>query len=128
MSPKIQAVIAQAPEHLTKLLTEAADQIEEAIVAAAAEAQAQEAEAKLSLGFKITLNLDRNSVQYGLGWSVKHTLTSEATLPDPNQDDLPGMKSGATVSFESPGHERVTLTAEQLAKAARRARAAAEDE
>ncbi len=119
MSPKIQAIIEQAPEHLTKLLTEAADQIEEALVAAAAEAQAQEAEAKLSLGFKITMNLDRNAVQYGLGWSVKHTLTSEATLPDPNQPSLPGV----TMSFESPGQDTVTLTSEQLAKATERFKA-----
>lgn len=117
MSPKIQAIIEQAPEHLTKLLTEAADQIEEALVAAAAEAQAQEAEAKLALGFKITLNLDRNAVQYGLGWSVKHTLTSEATLPDPSQPELPGVTS---LTFSSPGQEDVTLTGDQLADASRR--------
>lgn len=111
MSPKIKAITKQAPEHLAKLLEEAADQIEEALVAAAAEAQAQETEAKLGLSFKITLHLDKNAVQYGLGWSVKHTLTSEATLPDPSQPELPGVTS---VTFSSPGQESVTLTSEDL--------------
>lgn len=85
MSPKIQAIIDQAPEKLRALLTEAADQLEEAIVAAAAEAQAQEAEAKLNVSFAIKMNLDRNAVEYAVSWSVRHTLSHSCPLPDPNQ-------------------------------------------
>lgn len=98
---------------------EAGDQIEEALVAAAAEAQAQEAEAKLNLGFKIGLNLDKNVVEYGLSWSVKHSLSESVFLPDPNQPALPGVD---TVTISTPGMDPVTMTGEQFSKAANKLR------
>lgn len=85
MSPKIQAIIDQAPEKLRALLTEGASDIEEAMIAAAKEAQAQETEAKLTIGCAIKVNLDKNAVEYAVSWSVRHTLSTSNTLPDPNQ-------------------------------------------
>lgn len=89
MSPILQSLIERSQPKLAALLTEASDEIDAALVAAASEAQAQETKAKLRINYSMTINMDANSYDYALGFSVAHKLTASETIPDPNQVELP---------------------------------------
>ncbi len=82
---KIQAIAETASDNLKRLLNEASDEIEAAMVNAASEAQLQEKQAIFKLGFSISLNLDANTMDNDLSWSVKHKLSVTDEIPDPNQ-------------------------------------------
>ena len=88
MSPTLQNIAENAPDKLKALITEAADDIEKALIAAAESANENDTEAKLGVGFRIVINLDKSQVDYDLSWNVKHKLTASMKLDDPNQTKL----------------------------------------
>lgn len=118
MSPILQSLIERSQPKLAALLTESSDEIESALVAAASEAQAQETKAKLRINYSMTINMDSNSYDYALGFSVAHKLTDSEAIPDPNQAELPMDDIGMTISTD--GMELVECTTGDLRKASER--------
>jgi len=85
---KIEALANQASEQFKALILEAKDEIETAAIACSAEAQVSETEAKLRIGCVAAWSLDRGGVEYSLTFGVRHKLTANAVLEDPNQPTL----------------------------------------
>ena len=88
MNPKLSAISTEAAANLTAFIEEKEDEILKAWDAAVVEAQDQEAKPKFRLGFTITLDLDRDSMETALAWSVRHKVSREQTIPDPEQLEL----------------------------------------
>jgi hypothetical protein len=115
---KIQAIAETASDNLKRLMKDAAGEIETAMINAAKEADLQEKQAIFKLGFSISLNLDANTMDNDLSWSVKHKLSITDEIPDPNQPKLPLEDSeGVRMTITSEG-DSVSCTSKDLEKLA----------
>jgi hypothetical protein len=64
---------------------EASKEIEEAIQKSVKEAELQDKEAAFKLAFGITLKWDAGKMECDLSWSVKHKLSVDEEIPNPDQ-------------------------------------------
>ena len=112
----LEQVLDFACADLRGLATERSEEIYEAARVVSQEAD-EDAKAKLKLGLSITVNLDDNTMDTTLSFSVKRSATAEHTLDDPGQPALPGVES---VTISTAGTEPVTLTRESMHRAIRK--------
>lgn len=89
MNALLKQISEAACADLEKLMEEGSDDILSAIHKAEEEAQLQESAPKFSLGFKITVDLDKSTFDCQLGWSFKQTLSVSHNIEDPAQEKLP---------------------------------------
>jgi hypothetical protein len=108
MNVKLQAISAKAAEDLQDLIQASESKILEAWDAATSEAQDNETAPKFKLGFAITLSLDDDKMETALTYGIKHKMTVESTIPDPNQMPLPMDATEGTVTLKS-GDKEVTV-------------------
>lgn len=89
----MNALLTQISEHasddLKSLIESGETDILAAIYKMEAEAQLQDSKPKFSLGFKITLDLDKNTFDCDLSWTMKQTLGVSHQIEDPAQSKLP---------------------------------------
>lgn len=116
MNQKLLAIAETAAKDLDAFIRESEEKILEAWSAAEAEALENDAKPKFRLGFTITLDLDKDSMETVLAFGVRHKLSRDQSTPDPSQPELSGVD---TVTISSGGKE-VTVTGEQFSKAARK--------
>jgi hypothetical protein len=102
MNEKLTAITATACTDLAGFIREKEEDILDAWNAAEQEAIDQEAKPKFRLGFTITLDLDADTMETALGWSVRHKVSNTQQIPDPSQPNLKGMDD-ATVTIETNG-------------------------
>jgi hypothetical protein len=88
MNTLLKQISDSACIDLAKLIEEGNDDILNAIHKAEEEAQLQETAPKFSLGFKITVDLDKNTFDCQLGWSFKQSLTVSHQIEDSKQPKL----------------------------------------
>ena len=89
MNALLEQISNAACADLAKLIEEGNDDIINAIHKAEAEAQLQDTAPKFSLGFKITVDLDKSTFDCQLGWSFKQSLMVSHQIEDVNQVRLP---------------------------------------
>ena len=99
MKEQLRAIAERAGAHLIDLITDGEAEILKAWAAVAREAALQEVGPKLKLGFTITVDIDKQVVDYDLSWSVRHKLSVSEKLEDPRQekldlDEKPRVKAG----------------------------------
>ena len=85
---KLAAIIASATEDLPALVAESEARILEAWDQAAEEAVENETKPKFRLGYSITLDLDANKMETRLSFGVRHSVSVDRDIPDPNQPEL----------------------------------------
>lgn len=116
MNPKLKAIADKAATDLIALVKDGEDKILEAWSQAEEEAQVNESKPKFKMGLSITLDLDKDAMETALTFGIKHKLTVNSTIPDPNQGDF---IDDTTVTISGAGKE-VTMTSEAFSKAARK--------
>ena len=89
MNDKLASIAAAACTDLAALIRDGEKRILEAWAACEEEARDNEAKPKMKLGFSITLDLEADKMQTELSFGVRHKLTHDQSIPDPNQPDLP---------------------------------------
>lgn len=89
MNDKLELITQQAQATLGAVMREGASEILEAWKSCVQEAELQDVHPKLRLGFCISIDLDRSKVAYDLTFGVRHKLSAEGSIGDPNQQDLP---------------------------------------
>ena len=99
MKEQLRAIAEKAGFHLVDLINDGEAEILKAWAAVAREAALQEVGPKLKLGFTITVDIDKQVVDYDLSWSVRHKLSVSDKLEDPKQEklefeDKPRVKAG----------------------------------
>jgi hypothetical protein len=105
MSPLLEKIIAECPEHLRNLLDESASDIDADFATVIECAGDDDLKPKLVLSFAITINPDEHGVNNKLSWSVKKKAESCFSIDDPSQSkldlDVDGdrMPSGAARNF-----------------------------
>lgn len=85
MNALLKQISDAACADLAKLIEEGNEDILSAIHKAEEEAQLQETAPKFSLGYKITVDLDKSTFDCQLGWSFKQTLSVSHQIEDENQ-------------------------------------------
>lgn len=110
MNEKLKAIANKAATDLIALVTDGEKKILEAWDQVAEEAIANESSPKFKMGIAITLDLEKDAMETCLSFGVKHKLTANCTIPDPNQPEF------VTIST---GGKSVTVTGEQFSKAAK---------
>lgn len=111
MNTKLEAIANEAAANLMALIKESEDKLLEAWNACEAEAQEQESKPKFKMGLAITLDLDADAMITDLTFGVRHKLSRSQSIPDPDQQKLPGIDS---MTISTPGTASVTLTAKDL--------------
>ena len=99
MKEQLREIAEKAGFHLIGLINDGETEILKAWAAVAREAALQEVGPKLRLGFSITVDIDKQAVDYDLSWSVRHKLSVSDKLEDPKQeklglDERPRVKAG----------------------------------
>ena len=99
MKEQLRAIAERAGAHLIDLIKDGEAEILKAWAAVAREAALQEVGPKLRLGFSITVDIDKQVVDYDLSWSVRHKLSVSDKMEDPKQeklglDEKPRVKAG----------------------------------
>ena len=99
MKEQLRAIGQSAGANLQDLIRSGEVEILKAWAAVAREAALQEVGPKLKLGYTITVDIDKQSVDYDLAWSVRHKLSVSEKLEDPKQeklglDEKPRVKAG----------------------------------
>jgi hypothetical protein len=89
MNALLEQITAIAPDQLRDFITAGAQDITDDMSRAMTEAVLQETGAKFTLGFKISVNLDKNVFDCDLSWALKKHLTSSHQIEDPAQVKLP---------------------------------------
>jgi hypothetical protein len=89
MNALLQQIAEHASDDLAGLIASGEADILAAIHKMEEEAQLQEAKPKFTLGFKITVDLDKNTFDCDLSWSLKQTLGVSHQIEDPKQVKLP---------------------------------------
>lgn len=107
MNPKLEAIAAKAAEDLVGLVRDGEEKILAAWTEAEVQAQLEDTKPKFKLSVGITLDLDKDTMDTDLSWSVKHHLSVSSTIPDPSQPDLPMDDTTITLSVE--GRAPVTV-------------------
>ncbi len=113
MNDKLAGIAAKAATDLCHLVKEGEDKILAAWSNAEEQAQLDDSKPKFRLSLSITLDLDKDTMDTDLSWSVKHHLSVTAPIPDTDQSELP---IGGTVTIETPDHEPVTVSTEKFHK------------
>ena len=93
MNAKLESIGKSASEDLLAFIREAEEKILAAWAACAEEAQDNETKPKFRLGFTITLDLDEDKMETALSWNIKHKLSRDAKIPDPDQIQFPLQES-----------------------------------
>lgn len=88
MNTKLSTIITAAAADLESLADEGEKQILDAMSKAAVEAALQETPPKFRLGLTITIDLQKNTQENKLAWSVRHSLSHTAPIEDPKQGKL----------------------------------------
>lgn len=114
MNKLLQTISIKAANDLQSLIEEGHDDILNAIHKMESEAQANDQKPKFSLGFKITLDLDKATFDCDLSWTLKQTLGVSHQIEDPNQPPLPGVGDAvanfATIPAKHEGIDSMTIT------------------
>ncbi len=103
MNTKLESIGKAASEDLLAFIREAEEKILQAWSACAEEAQDQETKPKFRLGFTITLDLDEDKMETALSWAIKHKVSRDAKIPDPDQIDLGLQNVDSTVTIKTGG-------------------------
>lgn len=114
MNLKLAAIGAKAAEDLKAYMKEHEEKILEAQYNATQEAQDNEEKLKFKLGFSITLDLEKDTMETALTWGCRFKASSTANIPDPDQADLP---LEDTITLKVPAKEAVTVTGKQFTQA-----------
>lgn len=89
----MNALLQQISDHACKDLADLIKSDEADILAAVhkaeEECQLQDTKPKFSLGYKITVDLDKSAFDCDLSWTVKQTLGVSHQIDDPSQTKLP---------------------------------------
>lgn len=88
MNEKLKAIIDQAADNLKAYAKEHEENILKAWHSVEDEAQANEETPKFKLGFGIVLDLDKDTMECALTWSVRFKASSVQSIPNPDQPDL----------------------------------------
>ena len=88
MDPLLETIAAQAAEDLQAQFKDANDDLLSAIHKAQREAQLQEAPLKFNIGFRMSFDLQKNTVTNTLSWNVKQSLEISHEIEDPAQVKL----------------------------------------
>ena len=88
MNPLLETIAAQAAEDLQAQFKAANDDLLSAIHKAQREAQLQEAPLKFNIGFRMSFDLQKNTVTNTLSWNVKQSLEISHEIEDPAQVKL----------------------------------------
>lgn len=115
MNALLQQIADAASDDLRKLIEEGSEDILKAIHKTEQECQLQESAPKFSLGFKITVDLDKSTFDCQLGWSFKQSLQVSHQIEDVNQTTMPLGDTGITIKT---GDLVVNTTASKLKRAA----------
>ena len=86
---KLRCITERAASDLTSFIEESEEKLMEAWSAAVAEAQDNDTKAKLKIGYSVSLDLDADKMQTSLSFGVKHKLSRDGEIPDPDQPALP---------------------------------------
>jgi hypothetical protein len=123
MNPKLKAISDEAAENLKAYCKEHEEKILEAWHSVEQEANENEESPKFKLGFAITLDLDKNTMENALTWSVRYKASGSMEIPDPNQPDLlpkPNPDDDTTVEISSGGVTSGPMPIETWNKAVRK--------
>lgn len=112
-NPKLRAISTAFSYDIPQLISEAEEEILDSWNQCEQEAQDQETAPKFKLGFGVTLDLDKDTMETKLTFGTKHTKTISRAIPDPNQPSLP-LSEGAEEK------ERTTQAAVDFVKAIKR--------
>ena len=118
---KLESIVAKAAEDLRQLVAEGEDKLLEAWNAAEQEAQENDTKPVFRIGFTIALDLDKDGMESALTFGVRHKLTINSGIPDPNQMEFPN--GDGTVTLKS-GDESVTVPVAKFGKLAKKLRKA----
>lgn len=91
MNALLQDIASKASQDLRDLIAEGEKDIIAAIHKMESEAQLQETKPKFSLGFKITVDLDKSVFDCDLSWTLKQSLSASHQIDDPAQGKLSGI-------------------------------------
>jgi|GEM_PF-3143996 len=86
-----EKLVEVAVEHFIALMRESREKIDTAIESILDEAAAHETDPTLKVGFSISLDLDKHQAEFTLAFGLRHKLTSDAEIPDPDQGELVGI-------------------------------------
>lgn len=89
MNSKLKAIIEQAAADLVSYAKEGEEKILNAWAKAEEAAELNDTTPKFSLGYSISLDLDKDTMTTDLSWRIKESLSRTANIPDPNQVPLP---------------------------------------
>ncbi len=85
---KLAAIADKAATDLKAFMSEAEPKLLEAWDSAVAEAQDQDTKPVFRLGFTVALDLDKDTMSTTLAFGVRHKLSVDAQIPDPDQVKL----------------------------------------
>lgn len=85
---KLDCIADQAAEDLKAFIAESKVKLAEAWAAVEAEASDQETKPVLRIGFAIALDLQADKMETTLTFGVRHKLSTEREMPDPNQAEM----------------------------------------
>lgn len=120
MNALLKQISDAACADLAKLIEEGDEDILSAIHKAEEEAQLQETAPKFSLGFKITVDLDKSTFDCQLGWSFKQTLTVSHQIEDSKQVKLPFDDTKVTITHAGTSVETTAGKMKKVANALRK--------
>lgn len=89
MNALLKNIAEKSSQDLSNLIEEGNDDILAAIHKTEAQAQLQGMNPKITLGFKITVDLDKNTFDCDLSWAIKQSLGVSHSLDNPNPQNLP---------------------------------------
>lgn len=92
MNAKLEMISRRACLDLAAFIAEAEPKLLEAWCAAEQEAQDNETKPKFKMSMGITLDLDSNDMETALTFGVRHKLSRNGEIPDPNQPELEGVR------------------------------------
>jgi hypothetical protein len=88
VNAKLEAITTKAASDLTALVADGESKILEAWNSAEAEAQDNDTAPKFRLTLSISLDLDKDTMETALSFGVRHKLSVNRQIPDPNQETL----------------------------------------
>jgi hypothetical protein len=90
MNPKLESIAKRAASDLLSFIVDGEQSILDAWNACEQEALDNEGKPKFKLSFAINLDLDEDKMETALTWGVKHKLSKDTSIPDPNQGTFDG--------------------------------------
>jgi hypothetical protein len=114
MNQKLEAISDKAAADLQAYIKEHEDKILEAWNNAEQEAQDNEATPKFKLGFGISLDLDKDTMETALTWGIKFKASRTTQIPDTNQVALPLDGEGDTDGFTAKVDKIITDAAAKV--------------